>query len=100
MTRPAHWPGVGVQTAAQLQRKHRRLDRNRATAAAVLTKLQRGQSLNLSFERGMRRWLLSDGTAVTDDVAKITTADHRVVGIGDSLFRNMPSQTWRWAEPE
>ena len=26
------------------------------------------------------------------------TADHRVVGVGDSLFRNMPSQTWRWAE--
>jgi hypothetical protein len=98
MTRSVTWPGVGVQTAAQLQRKHRLLDRRRQGAAAVLIKMQRGRSLNLSFERGMRRWLLSDGTSITDEVAKIVTADHRVVGIGDSLFRNMPSQTWRWAE--
>jgi hypothetical protein len=98
MTRPAPWPGIGPQTAAQLQRKHRRLDRNRRAAAAVLTKLQRGQSLNLSFERGMRRWRLSDGSAVTDELAKIVVADHRVVGAGDTLFRNLPSQVWRWAD--
>ena len=29
---------------------------------------------------------------------KIITADHCVVGVADSLFRNMPSQTWRWAK--
>jgi hypothetical protein len=50
--RSVTWHGVGVQTAAQLQRMHRRLDRNRKAAAAVLTKMQHGQSLNLSFERG------------------------------------------------
>jgi hypothetical protein len=33
MTRPV-WHGAGVQTAAQLKRKHRRLDRNRKAAAA------------------------------------------------------------------
>jgi hypothetical protein len=98
MTRPVTWPGVGVQAAAQLQRKHRRLDRNRKGAAAILTKMQRGQLLNLSFERGMRRWLLSDGTIVTDEVAKIVTADHRVVGVGDALFKNMPGQIWRYVE--
>jgi hypothetical protein len=66
--------------------------------AAVLTKMQRGQSLNLSFERGKRRWLLSDGTSVTDEVAKIVTADRRVHGGGDALFENMPGQTWRYVE--
>jgi hypothetical protein len=98
MTRPVTWHGVGVQTAGQLQRKHRRLDRNRKGAVAVLTKLQRGQSLNLWFECGMRRWLLSDGTSVTDEVAKIVTADRRVLSVGDALFKNMPGQTWRYVE--
>jgi hypothetical protein len=97
MTRRVIWHG-GVQTAAQLQRQHRLFDCRRRGAAAVLTKMQRGQSLYLSFERGMRRWLLSDGTPVTDEVAKIIVSDHRVIGIGDSLFRNMASQTWRWVE--
>ena len=60
--------------------------------------MQRGQSLNLSFERGMRRWLLSDGTSVTDAVAKLVTADPRVVSVGDALFKDMPGQTWRYIE--
>jgi hypothetical protein len=98
MSCAAYWPGFGVQTARQLQRKHRRLDRNRKAATGVLTKLIRGESLNLSFERGMRRWLLSDGTNVTDEVAKIITADHRVISVGDALFRNMPGQTWSYVE--
>jgi hypothetical protein len=63
-----------------------------------LTKLQWGQSLHLSFERGMRRWLLSDGSTVPDEIAKIIVSDHRVIGTGDTLFRNMASQTWRWIE--
>jgi hypothetical protein len=98
MTRSVTWPSVGVQTVGQLQRKHRRLDRNRRAAAVVLTKMQRGQSLNLSFEWGMRRWLLSDGTSITDEVAKIVTADHRVLSVGDALFENMPGQTWRYVD--
>jgi hypothetical protein len=40
----------------------------------------------------------ADGTSVTDGVAKIVTADPRVVGVGDSLFGNMPCQTYRWIE--
>jgi hypothetical protein len=98
MTRPVTWPGAGVQTAAQLQRKHHRLDHRAHGAAAVIAKLQRGATLNLSFERGVRRWLLSDGSTVTDAVAKIVTADHRVLSVGDALFKNMPGQTWRFTE--
>ena len=96
--RSVTWHGVGVQTAAQLQRTHRRLDHNRKAVAAVPTKMQRGQSLSLSFERGMRRWLLSDGTSVTDKVPKVVTADHRVLSVGDALFKNMPGQAWRYVE--
>lgn len=60
--------------------------------------MQRGQSLSLSFERGMRRWLLSDGTSVADKVPKVVTADHRVLSVGDALFKNMPGQAWRYGE--
>jgi signal-transduction protein with cAMP-binding, CBS, and nucleotidyltransferase domain len=94
--RSVTWHGVGVQTAAQLERTRRRLDHNRKAVAAVLTKMRRGQSPSLSFEHGMRRWLLSDGTSVTEEVPKIMTADHRVLSVGDALFKNMPGQTWRY----
>jgi hypothetical protein len=98
MRRPVTWPGVGVQTLDQLQRKHRRLDRNRASVARTLTAMQRGNTLYLSFERGMRRWLLSDGTTITDEVAKVVIADHRVTNVGDALVKNMLGQTWRFVE--
>jgi hypothetical protein len=68
--------GAPVHTVAELKRRHSRLDRSCKAAAGVLTKMQRGQSLNLSFERGKRRWLLSDGSSVSDEVAKIITVDH------------------------
>jgi hypothetical protein len=90
---------MAIPTVAELRRKHRRLDRRRASAATVMARLQRGASLNLSFERGLRRWCLSDdGTSIPEAVAKIIIADHRVVGVGDALFRNLPSQTYRYAE--
>jgi hypothetical protein len=95
MTRPATSPGVGVQTVGQMQRKHRRLDRNRKGAAAVLTRMQHGEALHLSYERGMRRCRLSDGSIVADEVI---TSDHSVLNIGDALFKNMPGQTWRFTE--
>jgi hypothetical protein len=98
MRRPATRSGVGVQTLDQLQRKHRRLDRNRKGVTVVLAKMQRGQVLHLSFEQGTRRWLLSDGTYVSNELAMIVTADRRVQSVGDALFKNMPGQTWRWSD--
>jgi hypothetical protein len=43
-------------------------------------------------------WRLSDGTPVSEDVAKIVVADHRVTAVGDVLFRNLSSQTYRFVE--
>jgi hypothetical protein len=65
-----------------------------------MARLREGVSLNLSFERGMHRWRLSNGTPVSDDVAKIVVADHRVTGVGDALFQNLPSQTYRYVESQ
>jgi hypothetical protein len=72
--------------------------RTRQGAVAVLTKMQRGNTLYLSFERGMRRWLLSDVSSVSDEIAKLLIVDHRVINVGDALFKNMPGQTWRYVE--
>jgi hypothetical protein len=98
MTRSATWPSVGVHTVAELRRKHRRLDRSRQAVAAILTAMQRGQSLNLSLERGQRRWRLSGGSSVPNEVAKLVVADPRVLAVGDTLFKDLPSQTWRWTD--
>ena len=28
----------------------------------------------------------------------LVTADHRVLSVGDALFKNMPGQAWRYVE--
>jgi hypothetical protein len=81
-----------------INRRHRRFDRARNGAAVVMTKLQRGAALNLSFERGAPRWVLSDGTPVRDEIAKIVVANHRVINVGDALFKGMPGQTFRYCD--
>jgi hypothetical protein len=57
---------------------------------------QQGASLHLRFERGIRRWSLSDGTSVADDVAKTVVANPCIAGVGDALFENFPAQTYRY----
>jgi hypothetical protein len=79
-----------------MRRQRGRLDRQRAGAGKVLARLRQGASLRLSFERGASCWRLSDGTPVSEDVAKIVIADHRVVAAGDALFRNLLCQTYRF----
>jgi hypothetical protein len=41
---------------------------------------------------------LSDGTVITDEIAKVVIADHRVISVGDALFKNMLGQTWRYVD--
>lgn len=70
----------------------------RSAAARVITDMQRGQSLHLHYEHGRSQWRLSDGTAVSEGIAKKVVAHDCVVGANDSLFRTMPSQTRRFIE--
>src|SRR5262245_16598293 len=48
-----------------------------------------------TLEKGSRE---GDDTSVTNEVAKIVTADHRVLSVGDALFKNIPGQAWRYVE--
>jgi hypothetical protein len=66
--------------------------------ATVLTAMRRGECLILEHRWFGRSWCLSDGRAVDDEIAKVVVKNPHVVGVGDSLFKNTPSQTWRWAE--
>jgi len=52
----------------------------------------------LHYERSGPVWLLTLCGTVPADVAAIVIAHPNIAGVGDCLFANGPSQTWRWAE--
>ena len=58
--------------------------------------MMRGALLYLYYERGRPLWRLSTGIFVADDVARAVTAQPDIADGGDSLFRNMPGQSWRY----
>ena len=100
MTRSATWPGVGVQTAGQLQRRNRRLDRRTLSAEAVVNRMYEGACLHVYHDR--RRgpvWRLSVIAAeVPDAVARLVIQRDDIVAVGDALFADCLSQTYRWTE--
>ena len=68
--------------------------RDSNAAGMVLTVSTTGSKVEISYSS------VPIGTAVrrhlgTDEVAKIVTADHRVLSVNDALFKNMPGQAWR-----
>ena len=73
-------------------------NRIKMKVAQVITAMQRGECLHLEHRWFGRCWSLSGGRAVDDEIAKVVVKHRNVVGVGDSLFKNTPSQTWRWAE--
>lgn len=100
--RSAHWPNVGVQTTGQLQRKHRRLDRQTLSAEVVVNRMHdEGACLHLYHDR--RRgpiWRLSVAAAeVPDAVARLVIQRDDIVAVGDTLFTaDCLSQTYRYLE--
>jgi hypothetical protein len=86
-----------IPTIADLKRQQRRVDRRRTSAAHVLTRMQRGESLLLCFENGHSVWRTSGGLKVAEDIARSVIAHTDVCGVGDALFGGL-SQTWRWIE--
>jgi hypothetical protein len=78
-------------------RRVSREERLKIKADQMLTAMRRGECLLLEHRWFGRAWCLSGGRSVDDAVAKIVVEHPRVVGVGDSLFKGTPSQTWRWA---
>jgi hypothetical protein len=88
---------VTIHTVQSLSKIQQRLDRQRRQAMATTAAMRKGAVL---YHTMGESWRLSTGVKVSDEVARIVTFDHRVVGIGDSLFGVELSQTWRWNEAE
>jgi putative hemolysin len=84
-------------TPATLRNQASRLDRLNAGAAAVLRAMRNGQALYLEFSPGPK-WRLSNGRYVNDETARIVIASKHVTGVGDTLFRDGLSQTYRLIE--
>jgi hypothetical protein len=55
-----------------------------------------GAKLHLHYEHSRPIWGLSTGEFVPADVAALVISNPAVVSVGDSLFRDLPGQTWRW----
>jgi hypothetical protein len=101
MSKNVHWRGVGVQSVKQLQRKHRKLDRQALSAEVVVNRMRdEGACLHLYHDR--RRgpvWRLSVAEAeVPDAVARLVIQREDVVAVGDTLFADCLSQTYRFYE--
>jgi hypothetical protein len=100
LKRTVHWPGAGIYTVTGLRNANRRLDRRRAGVGRVLGEMKRGASLHLQHANGRALWSLSTGVFITSEVAALIIARPEVVAVGDGLFRNVPGQTWRYAEED
>jgi hypothetical protein len=85
-----------IPTARTLQAARRRADRRRDGVATVLAQMRGGPALHLHLDtRSGETWWLSDGRSVSSDVARLVVAHVDVAPVGDALFRNTPSQTFR-----
>ena len=91
---------VTVPTIRTVRAKARLIDRRRRVAEKIVAAMRdRGATLQLNFQNGTAVWRLSTGgPRISPDVANFVVGNPSIVGVGDSLFPNTPSQTWRWCE--
>jgi hypothetical protein len=85
-----------VHTVSSLRANRHRMEARMETAELVLAAMRAGAALHLSYTRHGRRWTLTSGRRVSDEVARLVIASSSVVGVGDALFRGVLSQTFRW----
>ena len=88
---------MNIHTPASLRARSRQLDRRRAKAAHIITAMERGASMNLTFTKPGSVFTLSDGTPVSAEIALMVVNDVRVCSVNDGLFPTTP-QTWRYIE--
>jgi hypothetical protein len=82
-----------------IRQRHRRGDRLKAKAAAVIDAMRQGQALHCRHERdGVVWWLSKDGQRIGDEVAQLIIANPAIASVGDALFADALAQTWRYVE--
>jgi hypothetical protein len=85
-----------IPTASQLHNQARKLDRKISNVARVLAVMRSGQTLRLHYTTTKQRWFLSNGREVTEQTALRAIANIHVVPVGDTLFADTFSQTYRY----
>jgi hypothetical protein len=91
---------VMATTATQIRKNSRRLDRINSIVSSILAAMQAGQSLHCEFGPRGPNWKLSNGRHLADEVARIVIANHSVAAVGDALWADATSQTWRYVSNE
>jgi hypothetical protein len=61
--------------------------------------MEQGATLHVTHTKSGSYWTLSDGTCVASHIALMVVNDLRIVGVGDSLFDDVPCQTWHYVDP-
>jgi hypothetical protein len=83
--------------ASRLDRQARSFNRHSLRVEQVVAELRRGATLQLSYSP-RPHWRLSSGPFVPADVATAVISQRCVVGVGDTLFADGLSQTFRYTE--
>jgi hypothetical protein len=69
----------------------------RAEVFRVLRLMHSGSlTLHLQFVKGRPVWSLTDGTAITAQLAELVIQRPEIVPVGDALFADAPAQTYRY----
>jgi hypothetical protein len=92
------WCGTSTHPAEQLRRKHR--DRRTLSAETVVNRMFEGARLHLHHDkrRGPVWRMLVMAAEVSDEVARLVIQRDDIVPVGDALFDDCLSQTYRYAE--
>jgi hypothetical protein len=84
-----------IPTPKSVQQTNRQLDRRRADVFRVLRLMHSGNlTLHLQYIKGRAVWSLTDGTAITAQLAELVIQRPEVVPVGDALFEDAPPQTY------
>jgi hypothetical protein len=83
-----------IPTVQSLRRQAARIDRRRRAADRVVAAMRDGAALRCSHERSGVVWWLSNGRSVSPEIAKFVIVNADIMSVGDSLFRNVPAQTF------
>ena len=70
--------------------------KTKAFATMVLNRMRSGQALHMQYTKYGPRWYLSGGMEVEPDVAECVIELPAVVGVGDALFADAHTQTYRF----
>ena len=84
-------------TVKSLARQGAQLGRRQRAATSIIAAMRGGAALQLHFAASGPAWMLTDGTRVHDEVAKLVINHPDIIGCGDGLFRGLVSQTFRYA---